>query len=50
MAVVKMDARGRMTIPKEIGVRDVKAIVIPAASFFVTIPLPGKPSLRGKTG
>jgi bifunctional DNA-binding transcriptional regulator/antitoxin component of YhaV-PrlF toxin-antitoxin module len=43
MAIVKVDARGRMTIPKEIGVKNVKAVIIPAAGFFVTVPLPGKP-------
>jgi bifunctional DNA-binding transcriptional regulator/antitoxin component of YhaV-PrlF toxin-antitoxin module len=43
MAVVTVDERGRLTIPKELGVRGTKAIIIPAGSFFVTIPLPTKP-------
>jgi len=40
MAIVKVDERGRITIPKEIGVRDTRAVIIPAGSFFVVIPLP----------
>lgn len=44
MAVVSVDERGRMSIPKEIGVRGARAIVIPAGSFFVVIPLPKQPS------
>jgi bifunctional DNA-binding transcriptional regulator/antitoxin component of YhaV-PrlF toxin-antitoxin module len=43
MSVVTVDERGRLTIPKELGVRGTKAIIIPAGSFFVTIPLPTKP-------
>ena len=39
MSVVEIDERGRMTIPKEIGIRKSKAIVIPAGTFFITIPL-----------
>ena len=43
MAIVKVDGRGRMTIPREIGVKNVKAVVMPAGTFFVAIPLPAKP-------
>lgn len=43
MAVVEIDDRGRMTIPKKIGLKKSRAIVIPAGSFFVTIPLPKTP-------
>ncbi|MBO3839870.1 MAG: VapB-type antitoxin [Thermoproteota archaeon] len=48
MAIVRVDERGRMTIPREIGVRGTRAIVIPAGSFFLTIPLPQSP--REETG
>ncbi|MEM1570490.1 MAG: VapB-type antitoxin [Candidatus Bathyarchaeia archaeon] len=43
MTVVKVDERGRMTIPKELGVRETRAIIIPAGSFFIAIPLPKTP-------
>ncbi|MGC8998529.1 MAG: hypothetical protein ACP5JW_03920 [Candidatus Bathyarchaeia archaeon] len=43
MAMVTVDDRGRMTIPKEFGIKKTRAIVIPAGSFFITIPLPTKP-------
>jgi len=43
MAIVKVDERGRMTIPKEMGVRETKTIIIPAGSFFIAIPLPKAP-------
>jgi bifunctional DNA-binding transcriptional regulator/antitoxin component of YhaV-PrlF toxin-antitoxin module len=43
MSVVEIDDRGRMTIPKKIGLKKSRAIVIPAGSFFVTIPLPKTP-------
>ena len=43
MSVVEIDDRGRMTIPKEIGLRGSKAAVIPAGSFFVVIPIIGDP-------
>ena len=43
MSVVEIDARGRMTIPKKIGIKKSRAIVIPAGSFFITIPLPKNP-------
>jgi len=32
-----------MVIPKEFGVRATRAVVIPAGSFLVVIPLPGAP-------
>jgi len=47
-AIVKVDERGRMTIPKELGIRETKAIIIPAGSFFVAIPLPKKPHENAK--
>ena len=43
MSVVEIDERGRMTVPKKMGLRKSRAIVIPAGSFFVTIPLPKTP-------
>ncbi|MEM2208990.1 MAG: VapB-type antitoxin [Nitrososphaerota archaeon] len=43
MAIVKIDERRRITIPKEIGVKGEKAVIIPAGTFFITIPLPIKP-------
>lgn len=43
MAIVKVDERGRMTIPKGFGVRGTKTIIIPAGSFFIVIPLPKVP-------
>ncbi|MCS7097824.1 MAG: hypothetical protein NZ922_02470 [Candidatus Methanomethyliaceae archaeon] len=48
MAIVKVDERGRMTIPKEFGIKETKVIVIPAGSFFVTIPLPKVPHEEAK--
>lgn len=36
-----------MVIPKEVGIRDTNAIVIPAESFLVVIPLPKKPEVDG---
>ena len=43
MSVVEIDERGRMTIPKKLGLKKSRAIVISAGSFFVTIPLPKSP-------
>jgi bifunctional DNA-binding transcriptional regulator/antitoxin component of YhaV-PrlF toxin-antitoxin module len=43
MSVVEIDERGRMTLPKKMGVRKSRALIIPAGSFFVTIPLPKNP-------
>jgi bifunctional DNA-binding transcriptional regulator/antitoxin component of YhaV-PrlF toxin-antitoxin module len=43
MSVVEIDERGRMTIPKKIGIKKSRAIVIPAGSFFITIPLSKAP-------
>ena len=43
MSVVEIDERGRMTIPKKIGLKKTRAIVIPAGSFFITIPLSRTP-------
>jgi len=43
LTVVDVDERGRMTIPKEIGLRKAKAAIIPAGSFFVVLPIVGDP-------
>ena len=40
LSVVSVDDRGRLTIPKELGIRGQRAVIIPAGSFFITIPLP----------
>jgi hypothetical protein len=40
---VEIDKRGRMTIPKKIGIKQSRAIVIPAGSYFITIPLTKTP-------
>lgn len=44
MSVVNVDEGGRLTLPKETGVRKTRAVVIPAGSFIVIVPLPPKPS------
>ena len=43
MSVVEIDERGRMTIPRKMGIQKTRAIVIPAGSFFIMIPLPKDP-------
>ena len=43
MSVVDIDDRGRMTIPKKIGLRGSRAAIIPAGSFFVVVPIVGDP-------
>jgi c-di-GMP-binding flagellar brake protein YcgR len=43
MVIVRIDERRRMTIPKELGIKGDKAIVISAGAFFITIPLSAKP-------
>jgi len=43
MSVVEIDERGRMTVPKKLGLRKARVLIIPAGSFFVTIPLPTVP-------
>ncbi len=43
MSVVEIDERGRLTVPKKIGLRKSRALIIPAGTFFVTIPLPKTP-------
>ncbi len=43
MAVVKIDGKGRMTIPKVLGLKETRAIIIPAGSFFVVVPIPKEP-------
>ena len=41
--MVEIDERGRMTVPKKMGLRKSRALIIPAGSFFVTVPLPKAP-------
>lgn len=43
MTVVEIDERGRMTAPKKLGLKKTRAIIIPAGSFFVTIPFSKAP-------
>jgi len=43
VSVVEIDERGRLTLPKKLGLRKSRALVIPAGSFIVTIPLPKVP-------
>jgi hypothetical protein len=44
MAVVSVDQRGRLSIPRELGIRSARAILIPAGSFLVVVPIPKEPS------
>jgi len=41
--VVEVDARGRLTIPREIGLRGARVVVIPSGTYFVVVPLTGDP-------
>jgi bifunctional DNA-binding transcriptional regulator/antitoxin component of YhaV-PrlF toxin-antitoxin module len=43
MPVVEIDERGRMTIPKKMGLKESRAIVILAGQFFITIHLTKAP-------
>lgn len=43
MSIVEVDERGRMTLPKKLGIKKSRVLVIPAGTFFVTIPLPKIP-------
>lgn len=43
MSVVEVDERGRMTLPKKMGLRKSRVLIIPAGTFFVTVPLPKTP-------
>ncbi len=43
MPVVSVDDRGRVTFPKETGVRGGKAVIVSAGSFFNIIPIPEDP-------
>jgi len=43
LSVVEIDDRGRMTIPKEMGLRGSRAAIIPAGSFLVVVPIAGDP-------
>ncbi len=48
MSVVRVDERGRLTLPKKTGIRNTRVAVIPAGSFVVLIPIPPKPSKYAK--
>jgi virulence-associated protein VagC len=49
LAVVAVDERGRMTIPKELALRGTTVTVIPAGAFFVVVPVPNSPlEISGK--
>jgi bifunctional DNA-binding transcriptional regulator/antitoxin component of YhaV-PrlF toxin-antitoxin module len=48
VSVVEIDERGRMTIPKKIGLKKSRAIVIPAGSYFITIPLSPNPQQQAQ--
>jgi bifunctional DNA-binding transcriptional regulator/antitoxin component of YhaV-PrlF toxin-antitoxin module len=43
LSVVEVDDRGRFTIPREIGLRGTRVVVIPSGTYFVVIPLAGDP-------
>jgi virulence-associated protein VagC len=43
MAVVVVDSRGRLTIPREFELRDAKATLIPAGPFLIVVPIPRQP-------
>jgi bifunctional DNA-binding transcriptional regulator/antitoxin component of YhaV-PrlF toxin-antitoxin module len=43
LAVVVVDDRGRLTIPKEFEVRGTRATVIPAGPFLIVVPIPPQP-------
>jgi hypothetical protein len=43
LAVVTVDERGRLTIPKELAVRSTSVTLIPAGPFFIVIPIPSTP-------
>lgn len=43
MPIVSVDDRGRITFPKETGIRGGKVLIIPAGSFYNIIPIPEDP-------
>ena len=43
MSIVRVDKRGRLVLPKKMGIRNTKAVLIPAGSYIIVIPLPLKP-------
>jgi len=47
MSMVFIDSRGRITLPKEIRERGDRAVVIPAGSFAVVIPILREPEREG---
>ena len=48
MSVVDIDERGRMTVPKDMGLRGGRAVVLSAGTFFIVVPLKGDPYDFGK--
>ncbi len=43
MFVVKVDEWDRMVLPKLLGLRETRVVIISAGSFFVVVPIPEKP-------
>lgn len=43
MAIVVVDDRGRLTIPRKFELRDTKATLIPAGPFLIVVPIPRQP-------
>ena len=43
MAVVTIDKRGRITLPKRYAPRGGRAVIIPAGKYLIVIPIPDKP-------
>jgi len=39
MSIVVVDEKGRLTLPRETGIRKTRAVVIPVGSFIVIVPL-----------
>jgi hypothetical protein len=48
MSLIEIDERGRMTIPKKIGLKKTRAIIISAGSFFITIPISEPPQKQAQ--
>ena len=47
LSILKVDSRGRLTLPKEF--RAEKVVAIPAGSFLILIPVPAKPREAAKS-
>ena len=43
MSIVEIDARGRVTIPKEMRVEADRALVIPMGETYMIVPIPRAP-------